>query len=345
MKANTPLKKKNILIDNPIVNVIRTNIGIICVLLIIGVLLSLLSDKFLTSSNLISVMRQISINVYIALGMTLVIILGCIDLSVGAIVALSGTVTVGLIVNSGLPIAAAIAIGILLGVICGLISGTMVAEFRLPAFIVTMAMMNIARGAANVYSGGRSTRITDAFFSAIGSGYLFKAIPLPVIYMIVLIVIFTIVLNKTKFGTYIYAIGGNRESARLSGVPIKKVEIAVFTIVGLLSAFAGLVLSSRMYSGQPSVGSGYELDAIAACVLGGVSMSGGKGHISGTVFGAMVIGFISNGLNLMNVNSFWQLIVKGIIIIIAVVIDSQKNPDSPVNKMITRLKRDRQKAA
>ena len=339
MKSNTSVKKNNVLLNNPVANMIRSNIGIICVLLIIGVFLSLLSDKFLTSGNLISVMRQISINVYIALGMTLVIILGGIDLSVGAIVALTGTVTVGLIVNTGFPIAAAIAIGLLIGVVCGFISGTMVAKFRLPAFIVTMAMMNIARGAANVYSGGRSTRITDEFFSSIGSGYLFGVIPLPVIYMVVLIILFTVVLNKTKFGTYIYAIGGNRESARLSGVPIKKVEIAVFTIIGLLSAFAGLVLASRMYSGQPSVGAGYELDAIAACVLGGVSMSGGKGRISGTIFGAMVIGFISNGLNLMNVNSFWQLVVKGIIIIIAVVIDSQKNPDSPINKLIAKVKR------
>ena len=339
MKSNTSVKKNNVLLNNPVANMIRSNIGIICVLLIIGVFLSLLSDKFLTSGNLISVMRQISINVYIALGMTLVIILGGIDLSVGAIVALTGTVTVGLIVNTGLPIAAAIAIGLLIGVVCGFISGTMVAEFKLPAFIVTMAMMNIARGAANVYSGGRSTRITDEFFSSIGSGYLFGVIPLPVIYMVVLIILITVVLNKTKFGTYIYAIGGNRESARLSGVPIKKVEIAVFTIIGLLSAFAGLVLASRMYSGQPSVGAGYELDAIAACVLGGVSMSGGKGRISDTVFGAMVIGFISNGLNLMNVNSFWQLVVKGIIILIAVVIDSQKNPDSPINKLIAKVKR------
>lgn len=339
MKSNTSVKKNNVLLNNPVANMIRSNIGIICVLLIIGVFLSLLSDKFLTSGNLISVMRQISINVYIALGMTLVIILGGIDLSVGAIVALTGTVTVGLIVNTGLPIAAAIAIGLLIGVVCGFISGTMVAEFKLPAFIVTMAMMNIARGAANVYSGGRSTRITDEFFSSIGSGYFFGVIPLPVIYMVVLIILITVVLNKTKFGTYIYAIGGNRESARLSGVPIKKVEIAVFTIIGLLSAFAGLVLASRMYSGQPSVGAGYELDAIAACVLGGVSMSGGKGRISGTVFGAMVIGFISNGLNLMNVNSFWQLVVKGIIILIAVVIDSQKNPDSPINKLIAKVKR------
>ena len=143
--------------------------------------------------------------------------------------------------------------------------------------------------------------------------------------MVILIIIIGFLLTKTRFGTYIYAIGGNREAARLSGVPIRLIELAVFTIAGLLSAFAGLVLASRMYSGQPSVGTGYELDAIAACVLGGVSMSGGKGRISGTIIGAIVIGVISNGLNLIRVSSYWQLIVKGLIIVFAVLLDTQKD--------------------
>ena len=195
---------------------------------------------------------------------------------------------------------------------------------EVPAFIITMAMMNIASGIAYVYTGGQSTRITNKLFIEIGTGYLFNVIPLPVVYMVVLIILFSFILSKTKFGTYVYAIGGNREAARLSGVPIKKIEIIVFTISGLLSAFAGLVLCSRMYSGQPSVGSGYELDAIAACVLGGTSMTGGKGRISGTVFGAMVIGIISNGLNLIGVSSYWQLIIKGLIIACAVLLDGQK---------------------
>lgn len=206
----------------------------------------------------------------------------------------------------------------------GFVSGFVVSHFRVPAFIITMAMMNIASGIAYVYSGGQSTRITDDFFAKIGTGYLFEVIPLPVVYMVFLIAIVSFLLNKTKFGTYVYAIGGNRESARLSGVPIKRIEIIVFTLSGFLSAFAGLVLCSRMYSGQPSVGNGYELDAIAACVLGGTSMSGGKGRISGTVFGAMVIGIISNGLNLIGVSSYWQLIIKGLIIACAVLLDVQK---------------------
>ena len=317
---------------NPIVGIVKNNVGILSVLVLLCVIVSIATSKFLKPNNLISVLRQISINAYIALGMTLIIILGHIDLSVGAIVAMSGTLTVGFIVTQGLPIPVAILLGILLGMVAGLISGMIVTYFRVPAFIITMAMMNVCSGVAYVYSGGQATRINNDFFSAIGTGYLFNTIPLPVVYMIILIIVISFLVGKTKFGTYIYAIGGNREAARLSGVPIKKVEIAVFTISGVLSAFAGLVLCSRMYSGQPSVGNGYELDAIAACVLGGTSMSGGKGRISGTIFGAMVIGIISNGLNLIGVSSYWQLIVKGLIIACAVLLDSQKGKISLLKK-------------
>jgi ribose transport system permease protein len=219
------------------------------------------------------------------------------------------------------------------GTLCGFLNGVIVARFKVPAFIVTLAMMNMVMGVAYIYSGGRSTRIMNPSFTIIGTGKVFGVIPLPVLYMIVLIIIFVILLNKTKFGTYIFAVGGNREAAHLSGVPIQKVEIAVFTISGFLAAFAGVVLAARMFSGQPSVGQGYELDAIAACVLGGVSMSGGIGRISGTIFGGIVIGIISNGLNLMGVSSFWQLFVKGMIILIAVLIDAQKGKPNPLRNL------------
>ncbi|MGV3084877.1 ABC transporter permease [Enterococcus dispar] len=324
-------------VDSMFLQVIKGNIGILGVLILISIVMAVVSPNFLVYGNIISVLRQVSNNMYLALGMTLVIILGGIDLSIGSIVAMSGTIIVGLIVNSGLPLIPAILIGLLLGVVVGFLNGIVIANFKVPAFIVTLATMNVAKGIAYVYSGGRSTRITDPIFNMIGGGYL-GPIPLPVIYMVILIIIFSTLLNKTKFGTYVYAIGGNRESARLSGVPIKKVEVAVFTISGLLAAFSGLVLCSRMFSGQPSVGEGYEMDAIAACVLGGVSMSGGQGRISGTVIGALVIGIISNGLNLMGVSSFWQLIVKGIIIVIAVLIDSQKGNDSFIRKIIPNKK-------
>jgi ribose transport system permease protein len=302
----------------------KSNMGILSVLLLIGIVLSILSPVFLTTSNILSVLLQISNNIFLALGMTLVIILGGIDLSVGSIVAMTGTLTVGFIVTNGLPIWLAIILGLLIGTACGFFSGVIVAKFRVPAFIVTLAMMNMAKGVAYIYSGGRSTRIMDEVFLKIGTGRLFGFIPFPIIYMIILIAVFSILLGKTKFGTYVYAVGGNRDSAHLSGVPIKKVEIMVYTISGFLAAFAGLVLSSRMFSGQPAAGAGYEMDAIAACVLGGISMSGGTGRISGTVIGAIVIGIISNGLNLMGVSSFWQLVVKGAIILIAILIDSQK---------------------
>ncbi|MDD2980549.1 MAG: ABC transporter permease [Hespellia sp.] len=318
---NEKIKVKS---TNPVISMLKSNMGILCVMLIIGIGLSFMTPNFLTGNNIISVLRQISNNIFLALGMTMVIILGGIDLSVGSIVAMTGTLTVGFTVTNGVPMGAAILIGLALGTLVGFFNGFIVTTFKVPAFIVTLSTMNIAKGIAYIYSGGQSTRITNDAYAMIGTGYLFGLIPLPVVYMIVLIVVFVFLLNKTKLGTYIYAVGGNRESARLSGVPIKKVEIMVFTLTGLLAAFAGLVLSSRMYSGQPSAGDGYEMDAIAACVLGGVSMSGGVGHVSGTVIGAVVIGIISNGLNLMGVSSFWQLVVKGIIIMVAVIIDSQK---------------------
>lgn len=311
--------------SNQFIGMLKSNTGILCVMILIGITLSFMTPNFLTAGNIISVLRQISNNIFLALGMTLVIILGGIDLSVGSIVAMSGTLTVGFIVTNGVPMMPAILAGLALGTLVGLFNGFIVARFQVPAFIETLSTMNMAKGIAYIYSGGRSTRITSDAYAMIGTGYLFGVVPLPVVYMIILIIIFVILLNKTRFGTYVYAVGGNRESARLSGVPIKKVEILVFTISGFLAAFAGIVLSSRMYSGQPKAGDGYEMDAIAACVLGGISMAGGTGHVSGTVIGAVVIGIISNGLNLIGVSSFWQLLVKGLIILVAVIIDSQKN--------------------
>lgn len=323
MSGKEAKAKRQGMMDRAVFIFLRHNLGIMLVLLLLVVLLSVLSPVFLTPNNLLTVLKQISHNMCLALGMTLVIILGGIDLSVGALVAMIGTVTVGLIVNQGVPIFAGILIGLFLGIICGVINGGFVAFFKFPAFIVTLSMMNIARGAAYIYCGGKTTRIMDERFVKIGTGSL-GLIPVPVIYMLVMIVIFSILLNKTKFGTYIYAIGGNREAARLSGVPIKLTEIAVFTIAGFMASFAGIVLAARMYSGQPSVGDGHELNAIAACVLGGISMSGGVGRIGGTVMGVLVMGVINNGLNLLNVSTYWQYVAKGAIILIAVMVDWMK---------------------
>ncbi|KES18937.1 putative ABC-type sugar transport system, permease component [Gilliamella apicola SCGC AB-598-I20] len=304
-------------------NFITNNIGILIALLLISIILSFASPVFLSQENMLSVLRQVSTNMCLALGMTLIIILGGIDLSVGSIVAMAGTLTVGFISIGEMGIIPAILLGLFIGTLCGAANGAAIAYTGIPPFIVTLAMMMIARGVGYIYSGGQSIRIFDESFTSIGTGYL-GMIPYPVIYMLVFIVVMLVVVNRTRLGTYIYALGGNREAARLSGIAIKRVEIIVYTIAGFLAAFAGIVLAARMYSGQPSVAQGYEMDAIAACVLGGISMSGGIGRISGTILGVIVIGIINNGLNLLGVNSFWQLVAKGVIIFLAVYVDMLK---------------------
>ena len=304
-------------------NFITNNIGILIALLLISIILSFASPVFLSQENMLSVLRQVSTNMCLALGMTLIIILGGIDLSVGSIVAMAGTLTVGFISIGEMGIVPAILLGLFIGTLCGAANGVAIAYTGIPPFIVTLAMMMIARGVGYIYSGGQSIRIFDESFTSIGTGYL-GMIPYPVIYMLVFIVVMLVVVNRTRLGTYIYALGGNREAARLSGIAIKRVEIIVYTIAGFLAAFAGIVLAARMYSGQPSVAQGYEMDAIAACVLGGISMSGGIGRISGTILGVIVIGIINNGLNLLGVNSFWQLVAKGVIIFLAVYVDMLK---------------------
>lgn len=305
--------------------IIKNNKGILVVLAILFILISIVSPVFLSVQNLITLLQQVAINVIIALGMTLVIILGGIDLSVGSIVALSGTLCVGLVENFNLNIILAVLLSIVIGTLIGLINGKIITKFKLPAFIVTLATMNIARGAAYLYSGGRSLRSTNEIFSSIGNTRLFGVLPISILYMFVLVAIFSVLLSKTKFGTYVYAIGGNRQAASFSGIQNEKVETIVYVLSGFLAALAGVVLASRMYSGQPSVGQGYEMNAIAACVLGGVSMSGGQGKISGTFFGAIVIGIVSNGLNLVGISSFWQLVIMGIIILLAVIVDAKRD--------------------
>lgn len=305
--------------------IINENKGILIVLIILMILLTISTPTFFTPNNLITLTQQITNNMFIALAMTLVIITGGIDLSVGSTVAFSGTICVGLIINLGLSIPVAIAICLALGLAIGAFNGVIITKFKLPPFIVTLGTMNIVRGAAYIYTGGSSMRIRNDAFNNIGTYRIFGIIPIPIVYMVILIIIFSILLSKIKFGTYVYAIGGNREATRFSGINIEKTELIVYILSGIMAAFAGIVLAAKMYSAQPSVGQGYEMDAIAASVLGGVSMSGGVGNISGTVIGAVVIGIVSNGLNLLGISSFWQLVVMGIIILIAVIIDSQKN--------------------
>lgn len=321
VKDNNNMAVSSIL--NAVLNYFKENLGILIGLVAMCVLLSILSPAFLTKDNILNVLRQVSTNANLAFAMTFAIIICGIDLSVGSILAISGTVAAGLITFNNMPVHLAVLIGLVIGTALGFFNGIVIAKTGIPPFIVTLAMYNIARGAAYVYTDGMPIRTMNEQFNFIGTGYL-GSIPLPVIYTLVFLIFTTLLLNKTKFGRQVYAVGGNREAAKFSGISIQRIEIGVYTLLGFLSAFSGIVLCARMYSGQPTVGVGFELDAIAAVVLGGTSMMGGVGKIGGTVLGVLVIGVLNNGLNLLNINSFWQLVAKGVVILLAVYVDILK---------------------
>jgi ribose transport system permease protein len=307
------LNKKNIL---EILNKFKTGIGLLALVII----LSFLSPYFLTIPNLLNVVRQVSIIAIVSFGMTMVILTGGIDLSVGSMLAFSGAVTAGMIVNSGLNVFLAILIGLAAGTALGLFNGIAVAKAKLPAFIVTLAMMTIARGFTLIYTNGRPISGFDETFRFFGAGYLGR-IPVPVVIMFLLLFIIYVLLKKTPLGRYIYAIGGNEKATKLSGINTDKIKIAVYALNGFLAAVSGIILTSRLNSAQPMAGEGYELDAIAAVVLGGTSLSGGSGGVVGTIVGALIIAVLNNGLNLLNVSSFYQLVAKGAVILLAVFLD------------------------
>lgn len=302
---------------------LRENIAIIGGLLVLCVFLTFMSDSFLTQSNLMTLLRQMTNNVFLTLGVMMCIIIGGIDISVGSVFALGGTVAAGMIAHYNMPIAVSIFIGLLAGAACGAFNGFFVSVVKVPAFIATMAMLNIARGISYLMTNAEPIRCTEKAFTKLGTGRL-GILPLPVIYAVVWIVIVWLFLNKTRMGRYVYAVGGNIEAAKFSGINIKVVQFTVHTISGFLAAWAGIVMAARMYSGQPAVASGWEMDAVAASALGGVSLMGGSGSVVSAMIGVMIIGVLKNGLNLMNVNSFWQLIIQGLVVLAAVSVDMVK---------------------
>lgn len=310
-----------------IVTYLKMNMGILIAFAVLYLFLAInpaTSEAFLTRQNMFNVLRQISTNLYIACGMTMVIILGGIDLSVGSIIALSGCVAAACVARHGMPIPVALLIGTLLGAAFGMINGVVISKTTIPPFIVTLATMNVARGFAYVYTGGSPVRVVTKEWQFIGAGYI-GMIPVPVIIMLLVLITTALLMNNTRFGRHIYAVGGNIQAARFSGISVGKVKFWVYSFSGLMAGLAGVVLASRMYSGQPTAGNGAEMDAIAAVVVGGTSMAGGAGKIGGTIIGALIIGFLNNGLNLLNVNSFWQYVVKGIVILLAVFVDFIRN--------------------
>ncbi|MCF2501846.1 ribose ABC transporter permease [Dyadobacter sp. CY107] len=292
--------------------------------------LSILSDKFLSVSNLWNVMRQISVNICISTGMTLIVLTAGIDLSVGSVLALCGAITAGLLKNGielpdsnlyiGFTILGAILAGLLTGSAMGAFSGWTITKFNVPPFVATLAMLTVARGLTMLWTQGFPISGLGDTFLYFGTGW-FLGIPVPVWISAVVVAVAVFVTNKTRLGRYIYAIGGNESASRLSGIQVNKVKIIVYTIAGALAAVGGIMVTSRLDSAQPNAGISYELDSIAAVVIGGTSLSGGRGSILGTVQGAIIIGVLNNGLVLLNVSPFWQQVVKGLVILIAVIID------------------------
>ena len=295
-------------------------------LVVLCITLSQLSDNFLTTSNLLTVMRQVSINALIAFGMTYVILTAGIDLSVGSMLALAGVICAALI-SSGMDAVSACGLTLLAGAAMGMLNGLIVTRGRAAPFIATLATMTIFRGLTQAYTEGRPiSGMNSELFDLIGNGYVLSLIPIPVVIMFIVFGIAWFILNRTAFGRHTYAVGGNEEASRISGVRVDRIKIMVFTLSGLMAALAGIVLTSRLDSAQPTAGVGYELDAIAAVVLGGTSLSGGRGWIIGTLIGALLIGVLNNGLNLLNVASAYQLVTKGVVILLAVLLDRrQKN--------------------
>ena len=287
------------------------------------VVVSLLSPSFLTVNNILNVLRQTSVNAIIAAGMTFVILTGGIDLSVGSILGFSCAVA-AYSIASGQNIVIAVLLALVVGTGIGFINGVVISKGKLQPFIATLASMTILRGATLVFTDGKPITIGSEgvalAFGKIGGGSII-GIPTPALMMIAVFVVCYYILSQTKIGRYTYALGGNEEATKLSGLDTDKIKIFAYTVSGILAAVAGIIITSRLFSAQPNAGDGYELDAIAAVVLGGTSLAGGKGKITGTIIGALIIGILSNALNLLDVSSYFQMIAKGIVILIAVLAD------------------------
>ena len=288
-------------------------------LIVVSILMAFASENFFSVSNILNVLRQVSIIGILAVGMTFVILTGGIDLSVGAVMALCGTLGAGLMVKMGMPGEIGLLAMVAIGVALGLFNGALVAWGRMPAIIVTLATMGIARGIGLIYSGGYPISGVPSWISWFGVGRI-GIIPVPVIIMVIIYTVAWVLLQRTAFGRQVYAIGGNETAAKLSGVRTQRIKLYVFAISGLTSAVAAIVLTGRLMSGQPNAGVGFELDAIAAVVLGGTAIAGGRGLILGTLIGAVLLGILNNGLNLVGINPYLQDVIKGFIILLAIYI-------------------------
>ncbi|GAA0078398.1 ribose ABC transporter permease [Clostridium sp. CTA-5] len=290
-------------------------------LFILCIAISILTPRFLSISNITNVLTQVSVNAIIAIGMTFVILTGGIDLSVGSTLAISGALAAS-IISSGGNVFLAVVVAVIVGIVVGIINGMLISKGKIQAFIVTLASMTIFRGVTYVFTNGNPISGLTGSFNSIGNLKL-GILPLPVIITAVLVAIAYYVLTQTRFGRYLYALGGNEDSARLSGINTDRIKTLVYVVSGIAAALSGVIITSRIGSASPNAGSGFELDAIAAVVIGGTSLAGGEGSVMGTIIGALIIGVLNNGLNLLNVSPFYQLIIKGIVILVAVLLDKK----------------------
>lgn len=296
-------------------------------LLVLITIVTILSPSFLSTKNIFNILRQTSVNGIIAAGMTFVILTGGIDLSVGSILAISGAVCASLLA-SGQNIIIAVLAALIIGAMVGFLNGFIITKGKLQPFIATLATMTILRGLTLVYTDGKPITLGSGDlaikFGQIGGGKIFGT-PTPALIMILVFAICAFVLKNTQMCRYTYALGSNEEATKLSGLNTDKIKIAVYTISGILASVAGIIITSRLFSAQPTAGDGYELDAIAAVVLGGTSLTGGRGKITGTIIGALIIGVLSNALNILDVSSYYQMMVKGAVILVAVLLDRKSN--------------------
>jgi len=295
------------------------------------VIFCVLIEDFRTVDNFWTIMRQVSVNTCLSVGMTLVILSGGIDLSVGSVLALSGAVAAGLLRNGieipslnlfiGVTVLGALVIAVFVGSALGLFNGLMITRFKVPPFVATLAMLTIARGLTELWTGGANITGLGKTFDFFGTGWLAGIIPMPVCLCALIVLMAYVILKKTRFGRYIYAVGGNEQAAKLSGLNVNRIKLLVYTICGGLAAIGGIIVTAKIDSASPTAGVAYELDSIAAVVIGGTSLDGGKGSVLGTVLGALIIGVLNSGLTLLGVDPFWQKVIKGLVILLAVVID------------------------
>ena len=306
--------------NNPVVSYFKRNVGTLIGLAVLIVIVTIATPKFLTKSNILNVFKANSVNAIISCGMLMAILMGEIDISVGSTVGLSAVIAATTLTKMNLPIPVVVLCTLLTGCVVGIVNGFSISYLQVPAFVATLATQCIGRGLTEILTGGVTIRIRDDFYTSLGNK-AFAGISITIFYALIILILTWFLLNRTRFGYYVYALGGNKQAAQYSGVNVKFFNMMPYVLIGLFSGLGGMIWSARLGSAAAMLGSGFEMDAIAAVVIGGTSMSGGVGTVGGTLIGVLIMGVITNGLNLIGINAFWQDVMKGAIIMAAVIFD------------------------